>query len=75
MDLKTRCLITDFKDGDDFSIPKVCVEDWIKENLEDFVQGRYRFDGTFETKELMTYLENYKPVSYTHLTLPTIYSV
>ena len=51
MDLKTRCLITDFKDGDDFSIPKVCVEDWIKENLEDIVQGRYRFDGTYEVNE------------------------
>lgn len=60
MDLKTRCIIIDEKEEEDFSIPKVCVEDWIKENLEDIVQGRYRFNGTFETKERMTYLENYK---------------
>jgi uncharacterized protein YfdQ (DUF2303 family) len=60
MDLKTRCIITDFKEKENFNIPKVCVEEWIKENLEDILQGRYRFGGTFETRDPMTYLENYK---------------
>ncbi len=48
MDKNTRCLITDLKESEDFSIPMSHIHQWIMDNIEDIVQGRYRFDGTFE---------------------------
>jgi len=48
MNENIKCVITDLKEREDFSMPKVFIEDWIKENLEDILQGRYRFDGTYE---------------------------
>ena len=48
MNENIRCLITDLKEGEDFSIPMSHIHKWITENIEDIVQGRYRFDGTFE---------------------------
>ncbi len=43
-----KCVITDMKDNEDFSIPKVFIEEWVKENLEDIIYGRYRFNGIYE---------------------------
>tara|TARA_Y100000004_G_scaffold63907_1_gene71733 strand:- start:293 stop:466 length:174 start_codon:yes stop_codon:yes gene_type:complete len=51
MDYKTRCLITDLKKGEDFSVPMSHIHKWLMENIEDIVQGRYRFDGTYELTE------------------------
>ena len=48
MNENIRCLITDLKEGEDFSIPMSHIHQWIMDNIEDIVQGRYRFDGTFE---------------------------
>ena len=51
MDYKTRCLITDLKEGEDFSVPMSHIHGWLMDNIEDVVQGRYRFDGTYELTE------------------------
>tara|TARA_R100000231_G_scaffold58206_1_gene48080 strand:- start:819 stop:992 length:174 start_codon:yes stop_codon:yes gene_type:complete len=51
MDFKTRCIITDFKEGEDFSVPMSHIHKWLMDNIEDIVQGRYRFDGTYEVNE------------------------
>jgi len=48
-DDQVKCVITDMKKKKDFSVPKVFIEEWVKENLEDIIYGRYRFNGVYET--------------------------
>ena len=48
MNENTRCLITDLKEGEDFSVPVSHIQQWIMDNIEDVINGQYRFDGTYE---------------------------
>ena len=48
MNENTRCLITDLKEGEDFSVPVSHIHQWIMDNIEDVINGQYRFDGTYE---------------------------
>ena len=48
MNENTRCLITDLKESEDFSVPMSHIHQWIRANIEDVVNGQYRFDGTYE---------------------------
>ena len=48
MNENTRCLITDLKEGEDFSVPMSHIQQWIMDNIEDVINGQYRFDGTYE---------------------------
>jgi len=48
MNENTRCLITDLKEGEDFSVPASHIHQWIMDNIEDVINGQYRFDGTYE---------------------------
>ena len=48
MDFKTRCLITDLKENEDFSVPMSHIQKWLMDNIEDVINGRYCFNGTYE---------------------------
>jgi len=48
MDFKTRCLITDLKESEDFSVPMSHIRKWLMDNIEDVINGRYYFNGTYE---------------------------
>eukprot|EP01017_Pseudomicrothorax_dubius_P013718 TRINITY_DN16139_c0_g1_i1.p1 TRINITY_DN16139_c0_g1~~TRINITY_DN16139_c0_g1_i1.p1 ORF type:complete len:230 (-),score=53.63 TRINITY_DN16139_c0_g1_i1:34-681(-) len=62
--------------------PLVFGYDPVSENMRDFIRGclqinekdRYSWDEVFR-HPLLTFYQQVKAVSYTHLTLPTIYSV
>jgi hypothetical protein len=48
MNENTRCLITDLKESEDFSVPMSHIHQWIRANIEDVINGQYRFNGTYE---------------------------
>tara|TARA_R100000781_G_scaffold54964_1_gene35850 strand:- start:372 stop:569 length:198 start_codon:yes stop_codon:yes gene_type:complete len=48
MNENTRCLITDLKEGEDFSVPMSHIHQWIMDNIEDVINGQYCFNGTFK---------------------------
>jgi len=48
MNENTRCLITDLKENEDFSVPMSHIHQWIRANIEDVINGQYRFNGTYE---------------------------